>query len=291
MSRRAWVELLVLSALWGVVYLLIEITLRELSPVLVVLGRVALAALLLTPLAITRGALRPLRKHPRAVIETVLVQATAPLLLLTFGQRYVSSGLAGILTGAQPLFVALLAVRFAPDQRPNGWRGVLGIVLGLLGLIALFGIDLRDGHGALLGGLFVVTAAVCYAAGALMIHRRLSDAEPLGVATSAMLVSTVALAIPGVFSLPDHLPGLPVAAALLVLGVVCTGFTLVLFYTLIAQSGPAHAALAFYLSPGFAVLFGTVFLHEKPSVTTVLGLVAIVVGAALASRTQKSPGA
>lgn len=64
------------------------------------------------------------------------------------------------------------------------------------------------------------------------------------------------------------------------LGVVCTGFTLVLFYTLIARSGPAHAALAFYPSPGFAVLFGTLLLRESLTPVALFGLVAIVVGVA-----------
>jgi drug/metabolite transporter (DMT)-like permease len=289
MSRRAWVELAVLAALWGAVYSLIEIALRELSPVLVVLGRVALAALLLTPIALHRNALRPLWRRPTAIVETVLIQSTAPLLLLTFGQRYVSSGLAGILIGAQPLFVALLALRFAPDERPQGWTGLVGILLGLGGLVLLFGVDLRGGWRALLGGLLVLAAALSYGAGAIMIHRRHRDAKPLGVATSAMLVTTAALLVPGMFQRPGHVPSLATFAALVVLGMVCTGMTLVLFYTLIAQAGPARAALAFYLSPAFAVVFGIAFLHEEISVTTLLGLVAIVVGSALAARRAEQP--
>src|SRR5437764_7506338 len=136
-SRRAWAELLVLSALWGAVYPLTTIVLRGLPPVSVVFGRVALAAMLLTPIAVRRDALRPLWKRPRAIIETVLVQSTVPLLLLTYGQQHLAPGLAGILVGAQPLFVALLAYRYAPDERPQGRAGVAGIVLGLLGLVLL----------------------------------------------------------------------------------------------------------------------------------------------------------
>jgi drug/metabolite transporter (DMT)-like permease len=160
-SRRAWVQLLTLAALWGAVYPLIVVALRELSPVTVVFGRVALAALLLTPLAVHRDALRPLWKRPRAIIETALVQSTLPLLLLTFGQQHVNSGLAGILVGAQPLFVALLAYRYALKERPQGWRGAAGIALGLLGLVLLFGIDFRGGRLALAGGALVLAAAVC----------------------------------------------------------------------------------------------------------------------------------
>jgi drug/metabolite transporter (DMT)-like permease len=284
MIRRTWAELIVLAGLWGAVYPLIAVTLRELSPILVVFGRVSLAALLLTPLAIRRSALRYLWRRPRAITETVLVQSTIPLLLLTFGQLHVSSGLAGILVGAQPLFVALLALRFAPEERPRGGKGTLGIVVGLAGLVLLFGVDLSGGWPALLGGLLVLVAALGYAAGAVMIHRRHSDAQPLGVATSAMLVSTAVLAVPSLFVLPKELPSIDALTAVAVLGVICTGMTLVLFYTLIAETGPARAALAFYLSPGFAVVFGALFLHERLSVATIVGLVAIVVGSALAAQ-------
>nr|WP_240947844.1 DMT family transporter [Planosporangium mesophilum] len=282
--------MLTLAALWGAVYPLIAVALQGFSPVAVVFGRVALAALLLTPLAVHRNALRPLWKHPRAIIETVLVQSTAPLLLLAFGQQHVGSGLAGILIGAQPLFVALLASRYAPEERPQGWKGRAGLTLGLLGLILIFGVDLRGGQLALAGGSLVLLAAVCYAGGAIMIHRRHADAPPLGVATSAMLVSTAALAIPTAFSLPAHIPGGRVLAALAVVGVVCTGATLALFYALIVRIGPARAALAFYLSPGFAVTFGAVFLSETITPSAIAGLCAIVVGSLLAAqRTEPTP--
>ncbi|BCB73621.1 EamA family transporter [Phytohabitans flavus] len=284
MTRRAWAQLLVLAALWGAVYPLIEVALRDLSPVVVVLGRVMLAAALLTPLAIHRNALRQLWKHPRAIIETALVQSTIPLLLLTFGQTYVPAGIAGILIGAQPLFVALLAVRYAPDERPQGAAGVIGVALGLVGLLLLFGVDLNGGPKAVLGGTLVSIAAIGYAAGSIMIHKRHADAPPLGVATSAMLVTTTALTIPALFNLPARPPELSTVAALAVLGVICTGVTLVMFYTLIAETGPARAALAFYLSPAFAVAFSAVFLGEPITVTAIAGLAAIIGGSILAAR-------
>jgi drug/metabolite transporter (DMT)-like permease len=72
-------------------------------------------------------------------------------------------------------------------------------------------------------------------------------------------------------------------SALVILGVICTGATLVLFYTLIARTGPARAALAFYLSPVFAVAFGGLFLHDRITPTALVGLVAIVAGSILAA--------
>ncbi|MBC8091697.1 MAG: DMT family transporter [Pseudonocardia sp.] len=284
MTRRSWIELLILSAMWGAVYPLTTIALRDFPPLSVVLGRVLLATLLLLPLALHRNALRELWKHPRAVTETVLIQSTVPLLLLTFGQQYVTSGLAGIIVGAQPLFVALLAVHYDPTERPRGWTGAIGIALGFTGLVLLFGVDLNGGPTALLGGILVLTAALSYAAGAIMIHRGHADAPPLGVATSAMLVTTTAVAIPAALTPPTNPPGPGPTAALAVLGLACTGATLVLFFTLITRTGPARAALAFYLSPAFAVTLGALFLRETITPTTLAGLAAIVAGSILAAR-------
>ncbi len=61
------------------------------------------------------------------------------------------SALAGILVATAPLFVALLAVKFDPAERSHGW-GLVGVVLGMVGVVLLFGVDLsgrrRDARSA-----------------------------------------------------------------------------------------------------------------------------------------------
>jgi drug/metabolite transporter (DMT)-like permease len=284
MNRRAGFQLLLLAALWGAVYPLIATALQELSPAVVVFVRVLCAALLLLPLSIHQRALTSLWAHPRAIIETVLVQSTAPLLLLTYGQKYVSSSLASILVAAQPLFVAVLAYRWAPADKPQGWRGLAGLAVGFAGIVSLFGLDLRGGWTTLAGGVLVLGAALGYAIGSIMIHNRYRHEPSLGVATSAMLVTTVTMLAPCLFSIPRTPPTAGVIIAMMVLGLVCTGMTLVLFYTLITQIGPTRASLAFYLSPAFAVVASVAFLHEHLRFTSALGLCAIVAGSALASQ-------
>ena len=67
------------------------------------------------------------------------------------------------------------------------------------------------------------------------------------------------------------------------MGIVFTGVTLTLNYSLIKYAGPARATLAFYLSPGVAVILSWLLLDERISWSTGLGLVAIVAGSALAA--------
>lgn len=283
MSRWVWPGIGALSLLWGGAYLVIDVALRGFPPVLVVLGRVTLAALFLLPFALKRGVLPALKKQPGWVLLTVLLQATAPLLLLTFGQHWLSPGLAGIIVGSQPLFVAVLALKFDPAERPQGVLGLFGLLLGFAGLVLLFGVDLTGGARALFGGVLLVGSALCYACGALLIHNKLTFAEPLGIATVAMLVSVAVLLIPGLFVLPDATPTPASTTALIALGIVFTGVTLTLNYSLIKYAGPARATLAFYLSPGVAVVLSWLLLDERISWSIGLGLVAIVAGSALAA--------
>jgi len=278
-----WPGIAALSFLWGGAYLVIEIALRGFVPVLVVLGRVTLAAVFLLPFALKRGVLPALKQQPGWVLLTVLLQATAPLLLLTIGQHLLSPGLAGIIIGSQPLFVALLALRFDPDERPRGRSGLFGLLLGFAGLVLLFGVDLSGGLRAFFGGVLLVGAALCYACGALLIHNKLTFAEPLGIATIAMLVSVVVLLIPGLLVVPDARPSLASGGALLAIGIVFTGVTLNLNYSLIKYAGPARATLAFYLSPGVAVVLSWLLLGERISWSTGLGLAAVVAGSVLAA--------
>jgi drug/metabolite transporter (DMT)-like permease len=283
MTRRHWVLLGLLSFLWGAAYLVIALALRGFPPVVVVFGRVLLAALFLLPLAIRRDVLRPLRQHPWWVLLTVIMQTTAPLLLMTYGQQWLSTSLTGILIGTQPLFVAILATFFASSERPPGVKGFIGLLLGFAGLALLFRVDIGGSSELLLGGALVTAAALCYAIGSLLIHQKLGFAEPLGIATVAMLVASVLLVVPGVLAWPAELPDAVSVGALVVLGIVFTGCTLTLFYSLIAQAGPGRATLAYYLSPAVTVVLGWLLLDEAVVWSTVLGLIAIISGSALAA--------
>jgi len=282
-----WWRVGLLSALWGLAYLLIEIALEGFPPPAVVLGRVALAAAVLVPLARRRGAFDGLRKRTGVLVAVVLMQSTLPLVLLTYGQQGLSAGLAGIITGSQPLFVAALSYRLDPSERPRGARGAAGLTIGFVGLVLLFATDLTATGALLGGGVLVTAAALSYALGSIALHRTLTDAPALGVAATAMIVSTTALAVPGSLSLAAAQPSARAVAGLVALGLLCTALTLTLFYDLIARAGPATAALAFYLSPAIAAVLGALLLGEDITPTTATGLAAIVTGSALAATPRR----
>jgi drug/metabolite transporter (DMT)-like permease len=286
MDRRALGLLLVLAALWGSSYMFIKIGLDDLSPAMVVFTRTLLGALALLPFALRRGAFRGIRPLLPLLVVLAAIQVAGPFLLISYGERHISSGLTGILVASAPIFTALLAPLFDTAERSSG-TALTGIVLGMLGVALIFGLDLGDAGSALGGGLMVLAASAGYAVGGFMVKRSFSALDAIGVVTATMALSAL-LSLPvAAATAPDSAPSGGTIAAMLALGIGGTGIAFAIFYTLIAELGPARASLVAYIAPGFAVFYGVTLQDEVLTVTTVLGLLLIVGGSWLAGRSRR----
>jgi len=261
--------------------MLIKIGLRDMSPEVVAFARIALAAVVLMPIAAAQGALKGLRGSLGVIAIVGAVQVAGPFLLIPVGEQHITSALAGILVATTPIFTALLAIRIDHEERSEGLR-LVGVGVGVAGVVLLFGVDLGGSSAALLGGLAVVLASVGYSIGSFVVKHRLSHARPLGVVASVMTASALMLLIPAIATAPSSRPGLGPIAAVIALGVFGTGVAFVIFYLLIGTVGPARTMIVSYLAPGFAVVYGATLLGESISAATLVGLGLIVGGSWLA---------
>ena len=282
MDRRSWFLLLTLGAIWGASYMFIEIGLRDLSPAMVAFVRIALAALVLVPIAAAQGTLAGIRPVAISLVAVGAIQVAGPFLLIGAGQEEISSSLAGILVASAPLFTALLAIWVDHEERSQGLR-LGGIMVGFGGVAMLLGVDLGGEGAALVGGLFVVLASLGYAIGGFIVKHRLGELAPVAMSGLVMAAAAV-LMLPIAFTTaPDELPGLGPAVAVATLGVVGTGIAFVIFYGLIGTVGPARAFLVTYIAPAFAVVYGATLLDEEITAATIGGLVLILAGSWLAA--------
>ncbi|WP_433498543.1 DMT family transporter [Sphaerimonospora sp. CA-214678] len=274
MNRRDGVHLVLLGAIWGAIYPLTTVALRDLTPATIVVTRTALSAVVLIPFAIHSGALSTLRVRPVAVLVAALLQVAIPLMLLTIGQQYVSAGLAGILVATQPVWAAVMAVIIT---RAVQRRLFAGVSLGLAGVALLFlqDVDLANTSGW--GAAALIAAAAFIAAGSIWTEQALPEIPPLGAATASMTISALMLA-PVASVTGIHLPGLSTTLALLILSLVSTAGALVLFYALIHRVGAARANLAGYLDPGFAIAYSMILLGERVTPAALIGLLLILTG-------------
>src|SRR5918998_2660181 len=208
MTRRSWLLMALLAALWGASYLFIKVALQDdVPPIFLVFARLALGAVVLVPLAWKAGVLRGISRWTGPIVFMALVQVVVPFLLITYGERHIASSLTGILVSAAPIFTALIAVRYDDDERPHG-IAIAGVVMGIVGVVLLFGVDLSGDSTALAGGLMVLLASVGYAVGSLYLKHRLQGVPAVGLAASTLVAGALVLAPLTLFALPSHVPSL-----------------------------------------------------------------------------------
>ncbi len=278
----------VLAATWGASYLFIKIGLRDFSAPFIVFARTALAALVLLPVALHRDALGALRGRGVAIFLLAIVQVVVPFLLITVGERWIPSALAGILVASAPIWTAALAfTAYAPTERP-GRIATIGLLVGMAGVALLFGVDLGGDGLALVGGGMVLVAGLLYAMGAIEVKRRMSGVDPAATVAATMGVSAVLTLPAALLTLPDS-AGADAIGATLALGVVGTGLAFLIFYGLIVDLGAQRASVVAYLAPGFAVLYGVLALDEAVTPGTFAGL-ALILGGSWLAASGRAPG-
>ena len=288
MTRRGWLLFWTLSVVWGIPYLFIKIAVEHVSPAVVVLVRVALAAAVLLPIAAARGGLGTTLRRWRWLVAFAVIEIAVPLGLLGWAELRISSGLTGLLVAAVPMIAALLGWLFATDDRPD-LRRFAGLVVGVVGVAALVGIDVRGGDLLAVGAVLLV--AFCYALGPILLSRRLADLPSLSVIALSFVVSTVVWVVPAWLTRPDPLGDVPgrTWASLVVLGLVCSAFAFLVFFALVAEVGPARTTVITYVAPAVSVGLGVAVLGEPVTSGIVVGFPLVLLGSWLATRRSRTP--
>jgi drug/metabolite transporter (DMT)-like permease len=286
MSRRGWLLFIAMGVIWGIPYLLIKVAVGELHPTALVLFRTLIGAVLLVPLAASRGALRPLLPHWRAILIYTAIEVAVPWFLLSDAERRLSSSLTGLLVAAVPSVGALLVWLSRTGDRVDS-RRIAGLAVGFVGVAALVGLDVSFRDFGAVGEVILV--AVGYATGPMIIARKLNDLPPVGVVAASLALSGLAYLPIGLLHLPAAVPSVPVLLSVAVLGVVCTALAFMLFFALIAEVGPARATVITYVNPAVALLLGVLILGEPFTLGAGAGFILIVLGSYLATRRSRGP--
>ena len=294
MSRRAWLAFAAMSVLWGVSYLLIRIAVRGgMEPADVAWLRVAIAAVLLLGLAWRAGTLHSLRGHWRWLVAYAIAEISIPFPLIAAGEVHVSSSLAAIIIAAVPLFGALLALRFDHAERPTPIRAA-GLGLGFLGVVALVGIDVAGSGSELLGAGAILVAALGYSIGPMIVKHGLAGVEARAMMGASLAIAMVILAPFAAVATTSHGAGRVSGGAIacvIALGLFCTAAAFVIFALLIREAGTSRATVITYVNPVVALALGVGLEGEHPGAGAIVGLLLILAGSWLGTRSPPSRAA
>jgi len=280
MTRRGLLLFVAMCLIWGIPYLFIRIAVSELAPVTLVFLRSAVAAIVLVPVAVRRGEFRHLFDKWLPLVIFALVEMGIPWLSISTAEQHISSSLAGLLISAVPLVGVMIAPLFGNRER-IGPVNLVGLLLGLVGVAAIVGLDLRATGWVPLLEMAVVV--VCYAAGPAILARHLSSLPAVSVNAAALTVCAVLYAPLAAFEWPRSVPSYGVLASVAVLALVCSALAFLIFFALIAEIGPVRATVVTYINPAVAAVAGILVLHENFTAGMGIGFVLVLAGSTLAT--------
>lgn len=283
MNKASLLRLVSLAAIWGASFLFMRIVVPVVGPTLLIFVRVVLAAIFL---AVVGSQLRQslhLKSNWQHYLILGAINSAIPFLLFAYAAEVVSASLLAILNATAPIWGAVIGALWS--RTPLSGRAQIGLLLGLAGVAILAGVEmLALPEGGAMAIAAALGAALCY--GIASIYARSAKSAPtltpLANAHGSMWAATL-LILPGLFftPMPSKIPGTDVIAAVLILGVICSGVAYLLYFRLIADLGATSALTVTFLIPVFGVLWGRLFLGEAIGWHTLAGTVLVLLGTGL----------
>jgi len=282
MGSKSMVRILLLSAAWGISFLMMRVAVPDYPPLWIAWLRCGLGAGLMWGVLVAGGRHLPSRRLLPWLLLVALLNNALPFSLFAWGEVWVPSNTAAVLNATTPIWTLLLAATL--DRRlPRGFTTV-GVVLAFLGVLVVVLTHAPDAaaggagaSGLWWGTLAIGAAAVCYAVASLLAKAKLTGLDPIGLATTQLSLATLLLAAPALLTAwPREFIAPAPLAAIAVLGFVGSGIAYLLYYKLLAEVTATQVVAVTYLLPVWGVFWGAVG-GEVIGAATYLG-VAITVG-------------
>src|SRR5580704_13073263 len=135
MKTKSVLQILLLSAVWGVSFLMIRIAGRAFPPLWVALLRCTLGAALLWTVLRLGGKQLPPRRLLPWLVAVALFNNAIPFTFFAWGERTVPSNIAAIINATTPIWTLLLTVVI--HRTRAAVLTVVGVLLGFSGVLVV----------------------------------------------------------------------------------------------------------------------------------------------------------
>ncbi|MEX2659378.1 MAG: DMT family transporter, partial [Acidimicrobiales bacterium] len=244
-------RLFMLAFIWGWSFLFIKVGVEGMTPTTVAGLRVALGAAVLLVVCRAQDVSVPRdRTSLRHFLVVGVVGNVLPFTMLAWGEERITSNLTAVLNASTPLFAAAFGAVLLRERLRS--PAAAGLLVGLAGVAVAAGVGGSDLSGSSLGGSMApVLAGACYGYSFTYMKANLLHIPAEVAAAGQLTMSAIVLAPFAIATTALH--GIDLAPhrilAVVLLGVLGTGYAYVLSYRIVAELGPTTASLVTYLIP------------------------------------------
>lgn len=275
--------------LWSYAFVAGKIGVTHCPPLILLAARFSLAGILILGATLIRGEAWSLSWRDAAIFAVLGIANNALYLGLGYtGLQSVSAGLGGLIVSANPVFTAALAALLLGEGMT--WRKAGGLLLGVIGVIAIVWHRLSVGTDSLHGILFTLASLASLVAGTILF-KLLAPKGSLWIGNGVQnLAAGIALTpVAPIFAdihAIDVTPSLIGAFAFLVLGGSILAYWL--WFHLLKVCGATAASAYHFLMPPLGMLFAYLVLGEHVEARDLLGIIPVALGIYLVTRPAKA---
>jgi drug/metabolite transporter (DMT)-like permease len=286
----SWILLIALSLVWGSSFILMKKGLEAFSSEEVAALRIGIAFIFLSPLIIKHYKIN-FKKYWPGLLLMGFFGNLIPAFLFTKAETYITSSLTGMLNALTPLFTIIVAIIWVKLKLTK--IKFLGVIIGFLGAAGLMYFEESDSPSTNLRySLLIVAATFCYAISINGIKKYLHDLNSVSATLWAFCI-TGPISLIYLFSFTNfnsHLSQNSAAYSslgyIVILAVVGTALSVIIYNKLIKISGIVFASSCTYLIPIVAVGWG-IFYGENVNLLQLLSILVIIASVYLINRREK----
>jgi drug/metabolite transporter (DMT)-like permease len=278
---------LVTVVLWGSAFVGIRAARDTLAPGSIALGRLLVAAALLSAIAAARREPLPPRRALAPIAGFGVLFLGGYSVALNAAERHVDAGTAAMIVNTGPLLIALLAGFALHEGFPRGLLAGCGIALA--GCVAI-GAATTTSHGRTAAGLvLLVVATLAYACAVVVQKVALNRATAFQVTWLGCLAATV-VCLPFSPALVNDAADGGAIGWTVYLGAFPTALGFATWSFALRSAAAGRVASLNYLIPVVAILLGWVALGERPPALALAGGGLCLGGVYVARRASSANG-
>ena len=272
--------------MWASAFVVIRHVAHDVSPGDLGSGRLLVAALVVLPLVLRKGWVRPTPREWTLLAVGGVGWFGIYNLTLNAGERHVDAGTAAMIIQIGPVLVALLAVPLF-GERLHGWL-LGGMLVGFAGVAVIARGSSTEAGASVLGVVLVVVAAAMYAVGVLtqkVLLRRIPSVQVVFV--SFLMGAVTCLPFSG------DLPAIVADGGaelwwIVYLGVLPTAVAFTTWAYALTHTDAGALSLTTFLVPLIATLIAWLTIDEVPPTLTFIGGALAIVGVLMTRRRPKA---
>ncbi|MDK9857963.1 DMT family transporter [Staphylococcus equorum] len=272
--------------LWASAFPMIKIALNDFKAENLSALRLMIACFILLIVAVIKKVPLPELKDVPIIFILGFCGFTVYHTTLSFGEYYVSAGIASLIVSTTPIFAALLATYFLREKFSKiAW---IGSIIAFLGVTL---ISLGNGeqfHAMIIGVILVLVASI---GESIYFAFQANYLEKYGFIPFT-IYTIIAGALFTVVFLPGAFSDLQNASNTSIVSVIYLGaFPTVIPYIALAYTihkvGVSDATMSLYLTPAVSLILAYLLLGEVPNIVAIIGDIITLIGVTITSNHSK----